>query len=221
MQTKTVHIVVCFLCRPAGIAPFERLADKRPLSHRCRQGIDDIDFKFRIVLFDVRRRLCRHRLGGRKTGRDRKVHDFFRALLRKFQKVLIVRFIVEHGRPRKPARAQFVIEIHILLILCEIVEAVFEHALLFHGECERNKFDVVLPDKILIQIAGRIGRKREFVHCLLSEYFLPLYHNFVTIAIFFWKKNSFLRKALEKSAPKRYNKAMRAGSCQIMPAGGL
>ena len=70
--------------------------------------------------------------------------------------MLIVRFIIEHGGTGEPARAQFVIKIDVLLILGKIVEMVFKRSVLFHREGERNKFDIVFLDEIMIQIARGI-----------------------------------------------------------------
>ena len=82
------------------------------------------------------------------------MHHVLRARLRKRKEVLIVRFVIEHRRAREPARPQLVVEIDVLRILREIIEAILHLPVLFHGKRQRNECNIVLHDKIVVQIAG-------------------------------------------------------------------
>ena len=86
-----------------------------------------------------------------------------RARLRKRKEVLIVRFVIEHRRAREPARPQLVVEIDVLRILREVIEAILHLPVLFDGERQRNEFDVVRFDEVVIEVAGRIGRQGESI----------------------------------------------------------
>ena len=89
--------------------------------------------------------------------------DVFRALLRHLQKVRVVRFIVEFRRLRHRAVAKTVVEIHILRILGKRIEMLLNGPVLFQHKRQRRQFDVVFHHKVMIEIASRIGGKRELI----------------------------------------------------------
>ena len=165
MQAQPVDVVVRLLRRLTLVAAAERHHDERPLSRRRRKRIDDEHVELGIVLSDVRRRLCGDLLGGRKPRGDGEMHDVLRALLGERQEVLVVRLVIEHGRARKAARTQFVVKIDVLPVLREVIEPAVHPAVLFHRERERDKLDVILRDKVMVEIARRIGRQcKEVFH---------------------------------------------------------
>ena len=163
MLPQRIDVIVRFFRRLARVAVLKGDAHERALPHRRRQRIDDIHFELGILLLDFGGGFGGDRLGRGKPARDREVHDVFRALFGELQKVLVVRFVVEHGSARKRAFSKLVIKIDVLLIIGEVVEMIFHLAVLFHREGQRDELDVVLDDKVVIKVTGRIGRQCEFV----------------------------------------------------------
>ncbi len=69
-----------------------------------------------------------------------------------------MRFVIEHGRTGKRPAAQLVIKVYVLSILGKIIEPVIHFPVLFHRKGQRNVFNIIFDNKIMIKIAGRIRR---------------------------------------------------------------
>ena len=69
----------------------------------------------------------------------------------------IVRPIVEHGGMRKGARPQFIVKGDILRVRGEVVDAFLEFPVFLHRKGMARALDVVLHEKVAVEVARRIG----------------------------------------------------------------